>query len=81
MVSQTEGVSALQMSNVLAFLAVIVVNALAGGTKLSNGRNAADVSAAYPTLVAPTGFTFATWGIIYVLLLAFIMFQLSPRHR
>jgi hypothetical protein len=79
--SQAKGVSALQMGNVLAFLAVVVVNALAGGTKLLGGQNTADVSAAYPTLITPAGFTFSIWGVIYVLLLAFIVFQLSPRHR
>ncbi len=69
------------MGNALAFVAVVVVNALAGGTKLLNGRNTADVSAAYPTLITPAGFTFSIWGVIYVLLFAFIFFQLVPRHR
>jgi hypothetical protein len=79
--SQEKRVSILQIGNVLAFIAVVVVNALAGGTKLLNGRNTADVSAAYPTLVTPAGFTFSIWGVIYILLFAFIFFQMLPRHR
>ena len=71
----------MQIGNALAFVVVVVVNAMAGGTNLLNGRNTADVSAAYPTLVTPAGFTFSIWGIIYVLLFAFVTFQLLPRHR
>ena len=79
--SQENRVSILQIGNVLAFIAVVVVNALAGGTTLLNGRNTADVSGAYPTSVTPAGFTFSIWGVIYVLLFAFIVFQMLPRHR
>ena len=79
--SQGKRVSILQIGNVLAFIAVIIVNALAGGTTLLNGRNTADVSAAYPTSVTPAGFTFSIWGVIYILLFAFIVFQMLPRHR
>ncbi len=46
-----------------------------------NGQNTADISAAHPTLVTPAGFTFSIWGVIYVLLFVFILFQLLPRHR
>jgi hypothetical protein len=71
----------MQVGNVLAFVAVLIVNGLAGGTKVLGGKTTADVSAAYPTSITPAGFTFAIWGIIYVLLLTFIVFQLTPRHR
>jgi benzodiazapine receptor len=81
MVTQKRGITVLQIGNVLAFAAVIVVNALAGGTKLLNGRSTADVSAAYPTLITPAGFTFSIWGVIYVLLFAFVAYQMLPRHR
>jgi hypothetical protein len=79
--TQAKSPSALQVCNAVAFLAVIVVNSIAGGTKLLNGQNTADVSAAYPTLVTPAGFTFSIWGVIYALLLVFVVFQLLPRHR
>lgn len=69
------------MGNLAAFVAVILVNALAGGTRLVGGRNTAEVSAAYPTLITPAGFTFSIWGVIYALLAAFIVFQFLPGHR
>jgi benzodiazapine receptor len=74
-------VTGLQVGNLLAFVAVVLVNSVAGGTKLVGGRNTADVSAAYPTLITPAGFTFSIWGVIYALLAAFIVFQLLPKHR
>src|SRR5690242_14238874 len=73
--------TALQAGNAVTFAAVIAINSLAGGTKLLGGRNTADVSAAYPTLVTPAGFTFAIWGVIYALLAIFVVFQLLPKHR
>lgn len=71
----------MQIANAVAFVTVVVVNALAGSTTLLNNRSTADVSAAYPTLITPAGFTFSIWGIIYILLFAFVVFQLLPRHR
>jgi hypothetical protein len=79
--SQIKGTMTLLSANVVAFLAVVVVNALAGSTKLLNDRNTAGVSALYPSLITPAGFTFAIWGIIYALLFVFVVFQLLPGHR
>jgi len=78
--TQTKNVTTLQVVNVVAFLAVVIVNGLAT-TTLLNGRTTAEVSGFYPTLITPAGFTFSIWGIIYVLLLVFVVFQLLPRHR
>ena len=74
-------ITALQLGNAGAFITVIVVNSIAGGTTLIGGRNTADVSAAFPTLITPAGFTFSIWGIIYALLAAFVIFQFLPKHR
>jgi benzodiazapine receptor len=79
--SEKKGVTALRVGNVLAFAAVIVINSIAGGTKLLGGVNTADVSAAFPTMITPAGFTFSIWGIIYTLLAVFIVYQLLPGHR
>jgi len=35
----------------------------------------------YPTLITPAGFTFSIWGIIYMLLLVFIVYQALPKNR
>lgn len=79
--SERRRITALQAGNAVTFAAVIVVNSLAGSTTLLGGRNTADVSAAYPTLITPAGFTFSVWGIIYALLAVFIVFQFLPSHR
>jgi len=79
--SEKKGISAVQVGNLLAFGAVIIVNSIAGSTKLLGGVNTADVSAAFPTLITPAGFTFAIWGVIYALLAVFVIFQLLPGHR
>ena len=56
-----------------AFIAMLVVNALAGSTKLIGGVNTAEVSDTYANLFAPAGFTFGIWGVIYLLLTVFML--------
>jgi len=70
-----------QAVNIVAFTVTIVVNMLAGSTTLLNGVTSGQVSDNYPTLVTPAGFTFAVWGIIYMLLLVFTVYQLLPKNR
>jgi hypothetical protein len=67
--------------NVVAFVATIAVNGLAGSTEVLGGVTSADISDKYTTLVTPAGFTFAIWGIIYTLLAVFTVYQLLPRNR
>lgn len=57
----------------MAFAATLVVNGLAGSTTLLNGQNTAAVSDKYENLFAPAGFTFAIWGVIYLLLAIFCL--------
>lgn len=52
--------------NWLALLLVLVVNYLAVSLPI-NGQTPAEVSAKYPNLFVPAGFTFSIWGIIYLL--------------
>lgn len=70
----------LNVANVGAFLLTIIVNALANALPL-NGRTTAEVSDSYPTLFAPAGYVFSIWGVIYVLLLIFTVYQMLPKHR
>jgi len=67
-------------ANAAAYLATVAINALANVAALG-GRTTGEISDAYPTLVAPAGYVFSIWGVIYVLLLAFIIFQALPRNR
>ncbi len=65
---------------VAAFAAVIIVNAMANGIPLG-GQTTGEVSAKYPTLFTPAGFTFGIWGLIYLLLAAFVLWQALPGQR
>lgn len=56
---------------IIAFLAMIVVNALANILPI-NGLNTGEVSASYPNYFVPAGFTFSIWGIIYLLLALYV---------
>jgi translocator protein len=73
--------SALKYANIVFFVLTIVVNSLAGSTNLIGAKNTADVSNAYQTLVTPAGYVFAIWGIIYVLLGVFVVYQALPKQR
>lgn len=57
-----------------AFVVTMVINGLAGSTTLLGGVTTATVSNTFPSLFTPSGVTFAIWGIIYMLLAAFIVY-------
>lgn len=61
--------------SLLFFAGVLLVNYLANALPI-NGLNTGEVSALYPNLFVPDGLTFSIWGIIYLLLLAFVVYQL-----
>jgi len=62
--------------NVLLILLTLVVNYLANALPIA-GRLTGQVSDMYPTLFTPAGFTFAIWGLIYLLMLGFAGYQLT----
>jgi benzodiazapine receptor len=68
----------LKWMNVLAFVLTVAVNSLAGGTTLLGGKLTSEISDANPTLVTPAGYVFSIWGIIYVLLGIFVVYQALP---
>ena len=49
--------------------------------RIINGQNNADVSAKYPTLFTPAGYAFSVWGLIYLSLVAYAVYQLRPARR
>lgn len=61
-------------ANVVGFVAMVMMNILSN-VRPFNGQTMADVSARYPTLFTPAGFTFGIWSVIYVLLFGFIIYQ------
>ena len=62
--------------NGAAYLVTILMNYLANAVPF-NGQSSGDVSDKYYTLFTPAGFTFAIWGIIYLALGAFVVFQIQ----
>lgn len=57
-----------------SFLAMIAVNALANILPI-NGISTGQISDSYPNLFAPAGITFSIWGLIYLLLGAYTVYQ------
>jgi len=57
-----------------AYLVMIMVNALANILPI-NGITTGEVSDSYPNLFAPTGLTFAIWGVIYLALAGYVLYQ------
>ena len=57
---------------VIAFAVMIFMNALANSLPL-NGYTTGQLSGFYPNRFVPAGFTFAIWGVIYLLLLVWLI--------
>lgn len=60
----------------VSFLVMISVNALANILPI-NGVKTGEVSDSYRNLFAPAGITFAIWGLIYLLLAGYTLYQLG----
>lgn len=60
--------------NSLTLPGVIIFNYLAG-TGSFGGKTVGEISAQYETLFTPAGYAFAIWGIIYLMLIAFVAWQ------
>ena len=61
--------------NLVGFALVLTFNALANILPI-NGYNTGQVSAFYPNYFVPAGFTFSIWGVIYLLLMGFVICSL-----
>lgn len=69
-------VRVLKYLNLFFFIAMVVINALANILPLGHGNTGA-ISSKYPNLFTPAPITFSIWGIIYILVCVFIIFQLG----
>lgn len=65
---------ALKWINTGAFAAMVCVNALANMLPIG-GNTTAQISQATPTLFTPAPVTFAIWGLIYLLMALFVLYQ------
>jgi hypothetical protein len=66
----------LQFWNVFTFVLMVVMNALANIIPI-NGMETGAISDKYGNLFAPAGITFSIWGVIYLLLASFIVYQIG----
>ena len=64
----------LSILNVIGFLGTIIVNGLANALPINN-KTTGELSDQYPNLFVPAGLTFSIWGIIYILLAIFVVYQ------
>lgn len=71
----------LQILNIVAFLLVIAFNYISN-TGAINGETMGTVSAEYNNLFTPAGYAFSIWGLIYLSLAGFVIYQIvSIRGR
>ena len=66
----------LKLIVVVTFLLMLAVNALSTLLPL-NGVTPQEVSARYPNLFVPAGFTFSIWGAIYLALILYVLYLLG----
>ncbi len=64
----------LKILALVSFLVMIVANALANILPINN-ITTGQISDSYPNLFAPAGFTFSIWGLIYLLLFIYTIYQ------
>jgi hypothetical protein len=66
-----------QSVNVLAVIATIAINWLANALPL-NGQTTGEISDRFQVYFVPAGYVFSIWGLIYLGLIAFAVFQALP---
>lgn len=69
-----------QVLNLIALLGAVFVNGLANALPL-NGITTGEISDSFPVLFTPAGYVFSIWGLIYLLLLGFAIYQALPSQR
>ena len=65
----------LQILNVVGFVACMVFNGLASSL---NKSSLSKISAEWDQRLQPAGYAFAIWGIIYLLMMVFTVYQALP---
>lgn len=65
---------ALGFLNIITLIGTLAINGISSGNTFSD-KTVGEISDSYPTLFAPAGYTFSVWGIIYLALLGFVIFQ------
>lgn len=66
--------------NLVLFSGMLVMNYLANSLPLNN-KTTGELSDSYPNLFVPAGITFAIWGVIYLLLALYCVYQFTGRNQ
>lgn len=69
-----------QMAVIATIIITLVVNVLANALPL-NGLNTGQISDRFNVYFVPAGYVFSIWGLIYLGLIAFAIFQALPSQR
>jgi benzodiazapine receptor len=69
-----------QAAVVLSTIAVLVVNGLANALPL-NGQTTGEISDRFQVYFVPAGYVFAIWGVIYLALIGYSIYQALPAQR
>jgi hypothetical protein len=69
-----------QITVILSVAATIVINILANALPL-NGLNTGEISDRFQVFFVPAGYVFSIWGLIYIGLIAYAVFQALPAQR
>lgn len=69
-----------QIAIAIAVVITLVCNTLSNALPLNN-RTAGEISDSFYVYFVPAGYVFSIWGVIYLGLLAFTVYQFLPRNR
>lgn len=69
-----------QVVNVVAVIGTLVVNGLANALPL-NGLTTGEISDRFEVYFVPAGYVFSIWGLIYLALIGFAIYQALPAQR
>jgi hypothetical protein len=69
-----------QAVNVVAVVATVTLNGLANALPL-NGQTTGEISDRFQVYFVPAGYVFSIWGLIYLALAAFAIYQALPAQR
>lgn len=65
---------------ILSLVLMLVVNVLANALPI-NGLTTGEISDRFPILFVPAGYVFSIWGLIYLALIAFAIYTVTPKGR
>jgi hypothetical protein len=69
-----------QISVIVVILATITINILANALPI-NGLNTGQISDTFQVYFVPAGYVFSIWGIIYIGLIAYAIYQVLPAQK